>query len=60
MESFAGAKEEAADQARAIEEEIKGLELTLTELKAEVEATKVENARKGRIVMRRTSSEGAS
>ena len=40
-------------------EEIKTLQQTLDELKAEIEKTKKEMARKGRIVMRRTADDAS-
>ncbi len=49
------AKKDVAGQAETIGEEIKTLESMRTELKAEIEKVKKEMARKGRIIMNRSS-----
>ena len=52
-------KATADSQARAIEEEIRALEQTRDELRAEIEEVKKELARKGRIIMRRNAGESS-
>jgi len=46
-------KESASAQGKSIDEEIKKMEAMAAELKGEIEKTKKEMARKGKIIMRR-------
>jgi peptidoglycan hydrolase CwlO-like protein len=60
VQALQQAKEGAAQQAQAIAEEIKNLEGMRDELKREIDKTKKEMARKGKIIMTRPKDEGAS
>lgn len=60
VQALLQAKEGAAQQAQAINEEIKNLEGMRDELKREIDKTKKEMARKGKIIMTRPKDEGAS
>ena len=50
-------KDDSAAQAKTMDQEIKSLEQMRDELKAQVETTKKEMARQGKIIMKRQSSE---
>ena len=55
VQQYVQAKEDSAGKSKAIDDEIKTLEKMRDELKAGIEKTKQDMARKGRIVMRRQS-----
>lgn len=55
--AMTAAKDDAAAIAKKMDDEIKSLENMRDELKAEIEATKKEMARQGKIIMKRSSSE---
>lgn len=55
--SISSAKEDSAALAKKMDEEIKSLEQMRDELKSEIETTKKEMARQGKIIMKRQASE---
>lgn len=57
LQALQEAKQGAAEKAKTIGEEIKSLEKIRDELKGEIEKTKQEMARKGRIIMNRQNLE---
>ena len=59
MQGFSEDKEAVASKSQAMDEEIKTLEQTRDELRAEIETTKKELARKGRIIMRRKTDDSS-
>jgi len=59
MQGFDQDKEAVVSKSQAMDEEIKTLERTRDELRTEIENTKKELARKGRIIMRRTADDSS-
>ncbi|MGA1199011.1 MAG: hypothetical protein ACO36I_21160 [Candidatus Latescibacterota bacterium] len=57
VESLMASKDDSAAQAKTMDQEIKTLEQMRDELKSQVETTKKEMARQGKIIMKRQSSE---
>ena len=57
VEALLASKDDSAAQAKTMDQEIKTLEKMRDELKANVEETKKEMARQGKIIMKRQPSE---
>ena len=57
VEQLLAAQKDSAAQAKEMDKEIKTLEQMRDELKSEIEETKKEMARQGKIIMKRQSSE---
>ena len=57
VELLSATKEDSAALAKKMDQEIKSLEQMRDELKAEIEATKKEMARQGKIIMKRQPTE---
>ncbi len=57
LQALTQEKESTAAQSKTIDDDIKKMESMATELKVEIEKTKKEMARKGKIIMRRQPDE---